>query len=251
MAMLNSWFIRTRPRPEATVRLFCFPYAGGGAAAFARWPDELPPTIEVCVAQFPGRENRMMEPPCTNLLALVEALAQSIQPFLDRPYVFYGHSLGALVAFELARHLRPAGTMPEYLFVAARRSPQLADPEPPLHRLSDPELVTQLNQRYRAIPAEVLREPELLELFLPLLRADLTMLETYRYGAQDPLRCPIAVFGGQEDRQPDSAQLAAWQEHTVADFRLQIFSGDHFFLRTARTELLQTMLFDLHRLHLI
>ncbi|MGE3272883.1 MAG: thioesterase II family protein, partial [Chloroflexota bacterium] len=179
---LTAWIRCPRPSEQASLRLFCLPFGGGGAQTYREWPAALGPDIEVWHAQLPGREARHREPPLTSLPPLVQPLAAAMLPYLDRPYAIFGHSMGALIAFELARLFRRLGApAPTYLFVSARRAPHLPDWRPPLHTLPDADLVDHLNQRYNGLPRAVLESADLLRMFTPLIRADLTLTELYDF----------------------------------------------------------------------
>jgi medium-chain acyl-[acyl-carrier-protein] hydrolase len=240
-----AWLTNPRPNPRAAVRLFCFPYAGCGASAFHRWPAGLPPTVEVRPVQLPGRESRFREEPFTRLTPLVGALADALRPHLDRPFVFFGHSLGALVSFELARELRRrGGPAPVGLLVAGRGAPHLPQRKPLLGHLPDEEFVEQL-AAYGGVPAEVLAHQELLSLLLPALRADVLVSDTYTPTADTPLACPLHVYGGLEDADVPREDLQAWQELTTGPFDLHLFPGGHFFLHTAEALVLARVAQDL------
>lgn len=244
----DPWVLRFRPNPQARIRLFCLPYAGGGASIFRTWPTTLPAAVELCAIQPPGRETRLREPPYTQLGPLVQRLTQAMLPYCSMPFAVFGHSLGALVGFELARQLRrEQRSGPLHLFVSGRIAPQLTDPEPPIHHLPDPEFLRGV-QRYNGTPEEVLHHVELMQLLLPLLRADFAINETYAYAAEEPLGCPITVFGGIHDPVVCRDQLVAWQSQTNREFTLQMLPGDHFFIHSAGTRLLQALTQDLNLL---
>lgn len=245
--MNGGRFLAAAPNSTSRVRLFCFPFAGGGASVFAPWVRELPPEVQICPVQLPGREIRLKEPAYTRVAPLLAALDRELRPALDRPFALFGHSLGALVAFELARYLRrQGGPLPQRLFVSARRAPQLADPEPPLGSLPDAELVASLRRRFDGIPAALLDNPDLLAVFLPTLRADCQLLDAYEYVSEAPLECPVAVFGGEQDRSVGRSELEGWATQTSQAFTVRMFPGDHFFLKgPARPLLLQAIRQDL------
>jgi len=231
------------------LRLLCFPHAGAGASVFRRWPSLLPPGIECCAIQLPGREQRIAEQPFSRLQSLVEALARALEPLLASPFAFFGNSMGALIAFELARYLRGVGRPgPTHLFVAARAAPQLADPRPPIHDLPAEAFACEIT-RLNGTPAEVLAQEELMSLMMPLLRADFAVCETYRYTGQPPLECPISAFAGLRDNGASPAVVAEWASQTTSRFRLRLIEGDHFFVQKAAAavtagiaeELLDTM----------
>ena len=229
-------------RRAPRLRLFCLPYAGGGAATYAQWATGLPQEVEVCRVQLPGRENRWREALYTSMPRLVETLAEAIRPYLDRPFAFFGHSLGALLSFELARQVRRRYDLsPTQLFVSARWAPHWPDPEPLIYQLPDAEFSATLRRRYNNIPDAVANDPELMAIFLPLLRADVTLLDTYVYTADRPFDCPITAYGGRADRRVTRAALAAWQIHTTQAFQVQVFPGEHFYLNSAREQLWQAL----------
>jgi surfactin synthase thioesterase subunit len=224
--------------PQPRLRLFCFPYAGGGASVFHGWRGQLPHDVEVCAIQLPGRESRMPETPYDSLPDLVPPLSAAIEPLLDRPYLTFGHSLGALVSFELARYLRRAGApAPDHMFVSASAAPQVGRDDEVIHRLPDDEFLAAV-ERLNGIAPEILALPDLLELLLPLLRADCTVSEVYRYLPEPPLSCPMTAFHGVADPSVRRDDMAAWAGQTTGPFRLREMPGDHFYLRAERGRLL-------------
>jgi medium-chain acyl-[acyl-carrier-protein] hydrolase len=235
---VDRWIVHPKRCPQARLRLFCFPYAGGGASAFYKWPDDLPPDVEVIAIQPPGREGRLAEAPYLRLDALVDDAVRVLQPYLDKPFVFFGHSMGALIAFETARTFRRIGAPGPLHFVAsARRAPQVPLDEPLVCDLPEPEFLAEV-RRMDGTPEEVFQTPELLELLLPLLRADFTVNDTYRYREGERLPCPITTFGGTDD-DVDAAMLRQWSAQTTRAFALHMIPGGHFFLNSARRETLR------------
>ena len=227
----NSWISCYNPRRETRLRLFCFPYAGAGALIFRNWSDGMPADVEVCPVQLPGHGTRLIERPFTRLTLLVEALAPALAPLLDRPFAFFGHSLGALIGFELARLIRRQyGVHPFRVFVSGGRAPQIPHLDRSIHALPDKEFLAEL-RRLNGTPRELLDHEELMEVMLPILRADFAMYETYLYSAEPPLDCPISAFGGLQDRRVSISDLEAWRTQTSATFSLRMFPGDHFFLK--------------------
>jgi len=204
--------------------------------------------VELWAVQPPGRETRLQEPAFRHMEPLVEQVAEVLAPLLTKPFALFGYSMGALVSFEVARLLRRRGAPgPVRLLVAARAAPQVPHSQPPIHPWPDDAFVAEVCRRYNGIPQAVLREPELVELFLPLLRADCELIETYVYRPEAPLDCPISAFGGCDDGGVSPAMLEAWREQTRAEFRLRLLPGDHFFLNTARPSLLRVVVADLAR----
>jgi surfactin synthase thioesterase subunit len=189
--------------------------------------------------QLPGREGRLRERPIPSLRAIVDALVPALAPQLDRPYAFFGHSMGAVLAAEVARALVASGApAPAHLFVSSRRPPHLPPSEPPLHVLPDREFLAELGRRYGGMPAEVLQHAELVALLLPSLRADIEALETHRAPLRPPMPCPISAFGGSDDRFAPREQLEAWRCETSGAFRVRVFPGGHFYVDARRREVL-------------
>jgi medium-chain acyl-[acyl-carrier-protein] hydrolase len=248
----NRWIVAAESRPEAKIRLFCFSHAGAGTAAYRGWGRAAQPHLEVCTIQLPGRENRLREAPVTSLAELVQPLADSIQSASDRPFAFFGHSLGAIVAFETARQIRRCGgQLPMALFVSASRAPQLPWPHPPVQHLDDLELLAEVDRRYGSVPSVVLEDAELRQLLTPGLRGDMTLIENYRYEREAPFDIPVVAFGGDIDEMVRRPELEQWNEQTCKSFRLRILDGDHLFLQSKRQDLLEDIggslgLFDHH-----
>jgi medium-chain acyl-[acyl-carrier-protein] hydrolase len=240
-ANLPAWL---RPDPSARVRLFCFPYAGGSAAWFRSWRDELRPAIDLCPVQIPGRGNRFAEPPLRRCPALCEMLAAELRPWLDVPFAFFGHSMGALVAFELARHLRRhARVGPMHLFLSGAPGPRRPLPSR-LHCLPEPALIAELS-RLNGTPPEILAQRQFMSIVIPFIRADLELYETHVYSSEDLLDCPISAFAGVDDALARREDVAAWRHETRGAFTLRMFEGDHFFLHRARAPLLRAISEDL------
>jgi medium-chain acyl-[acyl-carrier-protein] hydrolase len=234
----SAWVTVTAPRPAARLRLFCLPFAGGGAKSYREWPTYLPDDVEVCLVQLPGRENRFSEPAIDQVEPLVRQLLEGVAGHLDRPFALFGHSMGALIAFELARGLRLMGLEPVQFFASGCRAPHLAAPLPLRHALPDPEFVSAI-QKLNGVPHEVLQDREFIELMLPTLRSDFRLAETYDCAPRLPLSCPVTVFGGLEDRDVKRADLEAWSSHTTGPFQVRVLPGDHFFLNSSRATLLR------------
>ncbi len=235
----NLWFSCLKPNPGASLRLFCFPYAGGSATIFRDWPQRIVGAAELYAVNLPGRGGRRSELPFSRLEPLVDAVAEAMTTMLDKPFVFFGHSMGALISFQVARWLRRGcGRLPLHLFLSSKSAPHLPDLLAPIHALPDAEFIEEL-RCLNGTPAKILQEREILQLMIPALRADFAVCETYRYHAEDALDCPITICGGVHDRWVSQDALKAWQIHTTAGFRLLMFHGDHFFLNTMRDSLLE------------
>lgn len=237
----NSWFIFPKPNPMARLRLFCFPYAGGGASIFHAWANTLPSDIETVGIQMPGMESRIMEPPIESLSLVVQTLLSEIYPKCDKSFVFFGHSLGALISFELTRNLKKRyGLQPLHMFVAGIHAPHILNQKPPIHDLPETDFLTMLQGRYSGIPEEILRNPDILELVLPGLKASLKMYECYKYEEDDPLDCDITAFGGDQDKNTRREDLEAWCHQTKRSFTLHMLPGSHFFINSERNHFLRT-----------
>lgn len=238
---VSPWLQRRESAPKAILRLFCFPYAGGSATVFSGWSEGLPATIEICPIQLPGRGSRLMEPPINRMPVLVEAVAQALLPHLDKPFAFFGHSMGATIVFELARYLRSErSTEPLHVFVSGSRAPQIRQSKSPTYKLSEAAFVEELRQ-LNGTPPEILEHYEFMRLVTPVLRADYELAETYTYLASEPLTCPITALGGLGDELVSQRQLQAWDKQTGATFSLQMFPGDHFFIHSSKALVLKAL----------
>jgi medium-chain acyl-[acyl-carrier-protein] hydrolase len=234
----SIWTLCTAPRPTAALRLYCFPYAGVGASAYRTWAQNLP-DVEVQGIQLPGRETRLKEPCFTDLLVAAAAVARELMDALDRPFAFFGHSMGSLLAFEVVRELlRFGGPLPAHLVVSGRRAPHLPSKHEPFGRLPHEAFIDAIRCRFDGIPRPILDEPELLELLIPALRADMTMIEGYAYSQGAPLGCPITVYSGEEDSEALPGEMRTWRQHTASRFEERVFPGNHFFIQSARSAVL-------------
>ena len=236
----TRWLTPSRDKPNATIRLFCFPYAGGSSTNIYRsWQKLLPETINVLPALLPGRGERIAEAPLDRLSHIVAAAGHELAPYFKQPFAFFGHSMGALICFELTRWLRRNNKpMPAHLFVSARRAPQLRELVEPIHDLPEPEFIERIRE-IKGTPEEVLNHAELMQLMIPMLRADFSVFETYSYESEPPLPCPLTVFSGVGDMEVSVADLSPWEELTSATYRLHLLPGDHFFIHTAPTLITQ------------
>jgi medium-chain acyl-[acyl-carrier-protein] hydrolase len=211
-----------------------FPHAGGGPAWYAVWGDDLPPDIELKVLHLPGRGSRHAEAPATDFSALITTLSRELVTVIDVPYILYGHSLGALIAFETAREMSKSGReRPERLIVSGCPAPHLIANRPPISDLPEAAFIEEL-RRLGGTPPEVLDNSELLQLVLPSLRSDMALFESYILADNAPLDCPITALGGSEDKIADRNELEGWRAYTVEGFSVALFDGDHFFIRRHR-----------------
>jgi surfactin synthase thioesterase subunit len=246
----NKWVLFPKPNPAAARRLFCFHYAGGSAHIFYEWPGRLPSSVEVGAIQLPGRGHRVYEPLVRQMAQLSRVVAQELLPYLDKPFVFFGHSLGALLCFETARSLRRENRrQPAHLFVSATEAPHCRSKEESLSDLPKDALVKRLRE-FNGTPAEVLQSDELMDLMLPTIRADFELSESYEYHPESPLECPITIYGGSDDHEVEAERLAAWSEMSVGACEIRMFPGDHFYIDSSQTIFLQTFAGDLLRLRL-
>jgi medium-chain acyl-[acyl-carrier-protein] hydrolase len=237
----NKWIARRGALSDPRLRLFCFPYAGGGPAVFRDWTQAMDGSgVEVCAVRLPARDSRLNEKPLLSGSEVVATIAAAIIEMLDRPYVLYGHSLGAILAFETARELRRRGARePEQLIVSASPAPQLPWADPPMGHLDRDAFLEEIQKRYGEIASPVLNDKELLDLLLPGLRGDVEMLENYLYSHEAPLDCPVIAYGGLLDQTVTRASLEAWREQTRSGFELHMVSGGHFCLPAVQARLTQ------------
>jgi surfactin synthase thioesterase subunit len=231
-----------RRNPRALVKLFCFPYAGGGASVFLPWAGLLGSDVELWPIQLPGRENRIREPCVTTVREVADAIVRDRALHFDGRFMFFGHSLGTIIAYEVAQRLRQWGRPePMRLIVSVHRAPQIPAPHPPTWNLPDAEFKRRLLE-LNGTPREVLEDDGLAEVVLPLVRADFRLDETYAHAAgYDKLSCAITAFGGARDDEIPPEHLEAWRHVTGGPFDLQMFDGDHFFIHSHRTALIDAV----------
>lgn len=239
----TPWVVIPSSRPDATLRLFCFPSAGAGASSYMPWAGalrDLP--LEVCAIQPPGRENRLAEPAIDRVAPYVSTVCDAIAPMLDRPYCVFGHSMGTLIALELTRALRAGGLrLPRHLFVSGAHPPQVPREHEPIAHLPDKEFIHEVAERYDGIPPAVLAHEELVSIILPILRADISLLEAYEYADDAPFEFPITAYAGVDDPHVDEPRLHRWSEHTTGPFSSTFFPGGHFYLQPQRQPLLTAL----------
>ena len=198
------------------------------------WAELLPESIELQIVQMPGREERLREPLITDMKELVEQLTNELLSITDQPFAFFGHSMGAMVCFEVACRLRAVGApLPDHLFLSARAAPHLQETSE-LRLLEDEEFIEQLHELYGAVPDAIRESAELREVFLPILKADVELLETHECVGVAPLDCPISVFGGEGDPAVSAEMLERWRALTTTNFDQSEYDGDHFYVHSQR-----------------
>ena len=223
---------------NSRLKLFCFPYAGGGVAPFYAWIKHIYPEIELLRVQLPGRETRLREAAFVDFSRLVETLSAELLPWMDSPFAFFGHSMGALIAFETIIKLREMnGPMPTHLFISSFRAPHIPDPDPISPDLPNDQFVERLLQ-YEGMPQAILDNNELMELILPILRADFRVIDSYRFKQREPIDCPITLFGSMGDPKISKYEMEAWSNHTTAKFSSHYFHGGHFYIHESYPEVI-------------
>lgn len=238
----NRWITIPYPKPNAKIRLFCFPYAGGGASIYRLWGHDFPEDIEVCLVQLPGRETRINETSYTDIHQLVSDSAQEIIPFLDRPFVIFGYSMGAVIGYELTKHLEEFyNYSPIHLIVAAASAPHFVKKRELIHSLPDKKFINQLRQ-LNGTAEEILSNDELMQWLLPMIRADFQMVETYKCSGIVPLNCHLSVLGGNNDKWAVKESLFQWEDIPSKSFSVHFFEGDHFFLRNFEDDIKNLMI---------
>jgi len=227
--------------PHAKMRLICFPYAGAAASAFRLWPKALPEQIELCAVDFPGRVH-LKESAAQDMQELVDIIYPEILPYFDKNCAFFTHSFGSIVAYEIVKRLASEGIFPLHFFVSSRHPPHVPLGKPITYNLSDNDFVKATEKQYGAISQVILKNKDLLALFLPVLKSDMKINETYSESIQHPLQIPITLYYGLEDHSNDLANLERWKEVTTGTFRVKSFQGGHFYIDTAREALIKDIL---------
>lgn len=235
-----------RVQPNARVRLICFPHAGAGSTTYRRWTAVLPDSIDIIAMRLPGREDRINEPCMDRIEDVLPAFADALNAWNDKPMAFFGHSMGAVLAFELCRHLRrQQRPLPFHLFVSGYQAPQLQIRSEPIHGLSDADFLKALQEQFQGIPPQLLQMPEILEVFTPILRADITLLERYRCSQEPPLPCPLTAMGGEQDPWTTTTYLQPWGALASGRFAMRIYPGDHFYLSPPTEAIAKDMVADI------
>jgi len=224
----DLWARRYQPAPDAAVRLICFPHAGGAASAYLPFAQALSPQFDVVAMQYPGRQDRRSEPFLTTIAAMADAALEPVLALADRPIALFGHSMGATVAFEVARRLEARGVVPRALIASGRRAPSRHRDES-VHTKGDNALIAEMKS-LSGTDTKVLADDEILRMILPVVRNDYRAAETYRWQPGDALSTPIHVHFGQSDPKVSAEEAQAWQEHTTAEFTITPYPGGHFYL---------------------
>ncbi|MEU6556635.1 alpha/beta fold hydrolase [Streptomyces sp. NPDC046915] len=235
----GAWIRRFNPAPDAAHRLVCFPHAGGSASFYFPVSRALSPAVDVLAIQYPGRQDRRHEPCVDSIHGLADALAEELDGWFDRPVTFFGHSMGASLAYEVARRFEERGTVLHGLFASGRRAPSTVREER-VHLLDDDGLIEDIS-RLSGTDTQVLGDPEILRMILPSIRADYRAAETYRYTPGPLLTCPLTALTGDDDPQVTLDEAGAWAEHTSGPFDLKVYPGGHFYLNSQAPAVLSAL----------
>jgi pyochelin biosynthesis protein PchC len=240
----GAWIRRYHKAPDTAVRLVCFPHAGGSASFYFPVSAQLSPAIDVCALQYPGRQDRRAEPCIETIPELADAIFGVVRSLADRPLAFFGHSMGAVLAYEVALRLEKDGAAPlARLYVSGRRAPSRYRVEN-VHKRDDQGIIAEL-RRLSGTEADLLGDPETLEMILPAIKSDYCAIETYRHTPHQEVSCPIIVLVGDRDPRVTADEAKAWSEHTTGTFDLQVFPGGHFYLTEQAQEVVRVLSTDL------
>ena len=242
MAEKNRWIKIFKKRPRAGTRLFCFHFAGGGASVFKNWNNLLPAEIELCAVQLPGREDRYNETPLENYHTAIAELIPRIRPLLDKPFIFFCHSMGTIIGFQLALALyKDYNLTPLRCFFSASAAPNNKPLFKKIAHLPEKEFKAEILS-FGGIPREVTSSPGLLKIMLPLLRHDFRLIDSFTYEDCDLLHCPLTILGGQDDSNVPPAKLEGWHNVSTEETNIILFRGGHFYLLENMELLVQTVL---------
>lgn len=234
----DAWIRRYQAADDAAIRLVCLPHAGGSASFYFPMAQALAPALDVLSVQYPGRQDRRHEPGITDIGVYADALTSALLPWVDRPLAFFGHSMGAVLAFEVTRRLeRDHGIDPVRIFASGRRSPSSHRPET-VHLRDDDGIVAEMRQ-LSGTDAAILGNEEILRMVLPAIRSDYTAIENYRAAPEHTVKTPVTVLTGESDPRTSREEAEAWEGHTLGGFDLQSFPGGHFFLARQQAHVLK------------
>ncbi len=241
----DKWIVIPQPRPAAKIILICFPFAGGSSNSFRSWTGILPPVVELWVTELPGHGSRLSEPLAENIGELTAPLSRAIAEKVDKPFAIFGHSMGALLGFEVALHLQNHfQKIAEHIFLSGHGAPGTPRHEPEIHHLPKPQFIAKIKE-YNGTPQEVLENEELMELMFPILKADFKICETYQHQDAGQLQAPITAMGGIQDPSITRQDLEQWAQFTSSRFNVRFFPGDHFYLLHQKINLLKAILTDI------
>lgn len=247
MTNINNWYLKYENKPHAPIRLFCFHHSGGGASVYHPWLKLLSPNIEMIAIQLPGRESRFTEPLTNNLNEIVEKLTEHFNFYKGKPYIIFGHSLGGLLAYEFTKSIqRHYSLLPNQLIISATKAPHLPFRMKHLSKLDSKALKEELKV-YNGIDEHLLSNDELLELFLPIIKSDFSISETYNYTHSNPLSCDILAISGTEDKTVNENEVQAWSKHTEGKFEHTSIAGGHFFIKEHQKEILELINQNINR----
>lgn len=238
----NKWIYCPAPRKDPRVRVFCFPYAGGSPLIFRTWPDALPDTVEVMAVRLPGHDSRIRELAFTEWDPLLETIEQALSEYLDLPFVLFGHSLGASIAYELAQRMQRSqrSMMHSHLVVSGRRCPHMPSCRMPMHHLPQQEFFERLRQMNGILP-EVLENTRLMAVLEPSIRADIKLAETWKGTTETPLDVPITALSGALDDIDSTGDMQGWTRYSSIHCSLITLPGGHFFIHTAELQILEIL----------
>lgn len=246
MLKYNNWFIPLKQEKNISIRLFCFHHSGGSSSTFRQWSKDITDHTELIAVQLPGREERFNEPLLKNISQIVSNLCEHFNNYLDKPFIFFGHSTGALIAFEFARALRKHGISGlKHLIASGTKAPQILLKKYPIHNLPNFKFIEEL-KKYNGISDYIIKNEELMSLFMPTLRADFCISETYKYHTERPLANPITALGGLNDNTVDFRDILKWEEQTSILFKHHFLFGDHFFINSSYKEVIKIINQILH-----
>lgn len=236
---MSKWFVKYRHEQHSKLRIFCFPYAGGSASMYNDWAEYFPTNADVFAIQAPGRETRFNEAPINDIKELIEGLSQAIFPYLDVPYIFIGHSNGALIAFELARMLQRLGNFKlRHICLSAKRAPHLPPNKEPIFDLPYDKFIEELRV-FSTIPESVLNDPKMMEVFMPMLRADFGLADLHNFMDGQLLKANATLFWGKDDKDIPNEDVLAWKKHILGKIESIGFEGGHFFIHHQKENFIQ------------